>query len=136
MKKILFLCTENSARSQMAEAWGRKLLKDKAEVYSAGTKPSFLNPFAVKVMEEEGIDMSSHRSKHLKEYLDMQFDLVITLCDSAKEECPYFPNAKEVLHRSFEDPSSFKGSKEEKIEKFREVRDKIRDFILELEKEL
>jgi arsenate reductase len=120
----------------MAEAWGRHLLKGKAEVYSAGTKPSSVNPLAVKVMEEEGIDMSMQRSKHLSEFLNTEFDLVVTLCDSAKEECPFFPNAKRMLHRSFEDPASFEGSEEERLEKFREVRDKIREFIHELEKEL
>lgn len=130
-KKILFICTHNSARSQMAEGLVNFYLKEKFIAFSAGTKPTKVNPYAIKVMEEIGIDISNHRSKSVLEFKGEKFDYVVTVCDSAKENCPFFPGAKEYLHNSFEDPSSFEGTEEEKLNKFREIRDKIKEYILE-----
>lgn len=129
-KRVLFLCTHNSARSQMAEGLLNHLFGDRYEAYSAGTNPSGVNPLAVEVMREIGIDISRQRSKSLEEFEGMEFDYVVTLCDGAKEECPYFPG-KRHIHRSFPDPSSFEGSYEEKLELFRRVRDDIRRWIEE-----
>ncbi|MDI6861205.1 MAG: arsenate reductase ArsC [Caldisericia bacterium] len=130
-KKVLFICTHNSARSQMAEGIMNSLLNDKFVAFSAGTKPTSVNPYAIKVMEEIGINIKNHRSKSILEFKGEKFDYVVTVCDSAKENCPFFPGAKEYLHQSFEDPSSFEGSEEEKLNKFREIRDEIKKFILE-----
>lgn len=114
----------------MAEGMVNYFLKDSYEAFSAGTKPSIVNPLAIEVMKEIGIDISNHRSKSVLEFKGEKFDYVVTVCDSAKENCPFFPGAKEYIHESFEDPSSFEGSHEEKLNKFREVRDKIKEFIL------
>lgn len=130
-KRVLFICTHNSARSQMAEGLLRSMHGDRYEVFSAGTHPRGVNPYAVKVMKEIGIDISHHRSKSVNEFLGMEIDYVVTVCDSAREECPYFPGGKNYIHRSFEDPSSAKGSEEEIMEVFRRVRDEIRDWINE-----
>ncbi len=115
----------------MAEAIVNYFLKDSYEAFSAGTKPTKVNPLAIEVMKEIGIDISNHRSKSVLEFKGEKFDYVVTVCDSAKENCPFFPGAKEYIHKSFEDPSSFEGSYEEKLNKFREVRDKIKEFILD-----
>jgi len=131
MKKVLFICTHNSARSQMAEGLMRTLYPDRYEPWSAGTEPSGVNPYAVKVMAEIGIDISLHGSKSLDDFLDMKFDYVVTVCDHAKQICPFFPGGKESMHKGFEDPAAFKGSEDEKIAIFRRVRDKIRDWIVE-----
>lgn len=130
-KKVLFICTHNSARSQMAEAFLNHLYPEKFQAFSAGTKPGSLNPYVVKVMEEIGVDMSGHRSKSVEEFIGENFDYVVTVCDQAKESCPFFPGAKEYLHQSFPDPSSFQGTEEEKLEFTRMVRDKIRAFVEE-----
>ncbi len=130
-KKVLFICTHNSARSQMAEGLLNHLYGSIYEAYSAGTSPSGVNPFAVKVLKEIGIDISKNKSKSIKEFEGMKFDLVVTVCDSAKEECPYFPGGKEYIHKSFPDPSAYKGSEEEKLEFFRKVRDEIKKWIEE-----
>ncbi|MGB9844129.1 MAG: arsenate reductase ArsC [Caldisericia bacterium] len=130
-KKILFICTHNSARSQMAEGLMIYFMNDEFSAFSAGTKPTKVNPFAIKVMKEIGIDISNHRSKSVLEFKGEKFDYVVTVCDSAKENCPFFPGAKEYLHKSFEDPSSFEGSEQEKLNKFREIRDEIKNFIFE-----
>ncbi|MFN3406854.1 MAG: arsenate reductase ArsC, partial [Caldimicrobium sp.] len=107
-KKILFLCTGNSCRSQMAEGWAKKILpSEEFEVYSAGTNPSGIDPYAIKVMSEVGIDITSHRSKHVDEFKDVDFYAVITVCDNAKESCPiWFGKTKLKLHKSFQDPPS------------------------------
>ncbi|MBW1717105.1 MAG: arsenate reductase ArsC [Deltaproteobacteria bacterium] len=130
-KRMLFICTHNSARSQMAEGLIRTLYPERYEPYSAGTEPSALNPYAVEVMAESGIDISSHRSKHVNEFLGMDIDYVITVCDQAKQVCPFFPAGKESMHKGFEDPAAFDGSEDEKIAIFRRVRDEIRDWIVE-----
>ena len=129
MRRVLFLCTHNSARSQMAEAFLRELAGDRFEVASAGTEASGLNPLAVQAMAEEGIDISLQESKTLERYVNEPFDLVITVCDEANESCPYFPNAKERRHWSLPDPSAVRGDDETKFAAFREVRDAVRERI-------
>jgi arsenate reductase len=108
----LFLCTHNSARSQMAEGLLRSLFGDKYEVLSAGTEPRDVNPNAINVMKEIGIDISNQYSKDVKDFIDKDFDYVITVCGGAKESCPFFPGGKQQLYKDFEDPSSFSGSDE------------------------
>ncbi|MEK6618902.1 MAG: arsenate reductase ArsC [Nitrospirota bacterium] len=127
--KVLFLCTGNSCRSQMAEGMLRHLARDRFEVASAGTHPAGLNPGAVGAMREIGIDISPHRSKRVNEYLDTRFDYVITVCDRAKETCPVFPVASSQLHWSFDDPAAAQGSAEERRAVFRRVRDEIAEHI-------
>ncbi|MEO0091106.1 MAG: arsenate reductase ArsC [candidate division WOR-3 bacterium] len=130
-QKALFICTHNSARSQMAEGLLNHLYGDKYEAYSAGTQPTQVNPYAIKVMQEIGIDISQHRSKSVQEFLNQEFDYVITVCDSANEPCPFFPGGKIRVHQSFPDPTSFIGSEEEILNVFRQVRDKIKQWIQE-----
>lgn len=127
--KVLFLCTGNSCRSQMAEGWAKALKGDVIEAYSAGTAPSTVNPLAIKVMKEAGVDISNQRSKNVTELLDVKFDVVITLCGDAKDTCPVFPGDTRVVHRGFDDPARAKGSEEEVLAFFRRVRDEIRDFV-------
>ncbi|MDD2806361.1 MAG: arsenate reductase ArsC [Elusimicrobiales bacterium] len=132
MKKILFLCTGNSCRSQMAEGWGRALLAGHAEVFSAGSKPGAVDPRAIKVMAEAGVDISGHRSKHSDEFKGQAFDLVVTVCDKARESCPLWLGPARKLHRSFEDPpflAKNAASEEEALAPYRRVRDEIRDFV-------
>lgn len=123
----MFICTHNSARSQMAEAIMRQYFGENYDVFSAGTEPRGVNPYAVEVMKEIGIDISKQRSKSLDEYKDEEFDYIITLCDESRENCPYFPGGKTYIHKSFEDPSSFEG--EDKLIVFRKVRDEISKWI-------
>ncbi len=130
-KRILFLCTENSSRSQMAEGFMRKYFGDIFEVFSAGINPSEVNPNAVKVMKEIGIDISKHTSKSVELFRKRRFDYLIAVCDNAKEACPVFTNEiKNRLHWSFEDPAEVTGTQEEIIEKFRKIRDLIKNEIL------
>ena len=128
-EKVLFICTHNSARSQIAESYVNNLLSDRYEAHSAGTEPSNINPYVVKVMEEVDIDLSEVRPKSIEEFRGKNFDYVVTVCDHAKEVCPFFPG-EDVLHKSFEDPSEFEGSDEEILEKVRKVRDEIKKWIL------
>ena len=128
-KKILILCTGNSARSQMAEGLLNKLYGNKFEAYSAGTEPSKVNPYAITVMKEIDIDISHHRSKHMKEFYGQDFDIVVTVCDNAKKVCPIFPGAKKMIHHAFTDPATAKGSEEEILTIFRTVRDQISQWI-------
>lgn len=128
-KKILFLCTHNSARSQIAEGIIKSLYGDQYEAFSAGTEPSKVHPYAIKVMEEIDIDISQYRSKSINEFLDSQFDHVVTVCDQAKESCPFFPGAKNYIHKGFDDPSQSRGTPEEILDIFRETRDEIKDWI-------
>jgi arsenate reductase len=130
--KILFLCTGNSCRSQMAEGWARHLKGDVIEPYSAGIETHGLNPDAVKVMAEIGIDISNHKSKHFSELNDIQFDCVVTVCDDAHEKCPVFPGKVKTVHVGFDDPPLLaKKAKSEKeaLDIYRRVRDEIRDFV-------
>jgi len=128
--KILVICTGNSARSQMAEGF-LKYYKKEWEIYSAGTKPTGLNPLAVEVMSEKEIDISGYKSKSIDLFLNKKFDYVITVCDNAKESCPIFPGNAKYLHWSLKDPAATEGTKEEKLIVFRKTRDEIHDKILE-----
>ncbi len=130
-KKVLFLCTQNSSRSQMAEGILRHLMGDRFEVASAGTRPSVVNPMAIKVMAEIGIDISGHRSKSAEDFLGMDFDFIITTCDAAREACPVFPGKARHLHWSLNDPAEARGSENEILSVFRKVRDEIEQRILE-----
>lgn len=130
--KILFLCTGNSCRSQMAEGWTRHLHGAKFEAYSAGVKPVELHPLAVQVMKEAGIDISAQKTKHVRVLKDVDFDYVITVCDSARESCPLFPGKTKVIHHDFEDPAAATESEEEVLAVFRRVRDQIREFVFSL----
>lgn len=125
-QRVIFVCTHNSSRSQMAEGLLRHLAGDRYEVYSAGTVATKVNPLAIKAMAEKGINISQHTSDHIDKYMGMQFDYVITVCDNAKETCPYFPTNKTQWHWSFEDPSAATGTEEERLSKFREIRDQIK----------
>ena len=137
MKKVLIVCTGNSCRSQMAEGWIREFAKDKVEVYSAGTHPEPVNSVAIKVMQSLCVDISQHQSNLLDEYLNLDFDYVITVCDSAKELCPTFPSASKVIHKSFPDPAKAKGTDEEVLAVYKKVRDMLKSFCKEfLQKEL
>jgi arsenate reductase len=127
--RVLFLCTHNSARSQMAEGLLRDLAGDRFEAHSAGTEATHVRPLAIRAMGEIGVDISAQESKTLERYLSEPFDYVITVCDDANEACPFFPGARERLHWSFEDPSRAEGSEEERLAVFRSVRDRIRDRV-------
>jgi arsenate reductase (thioredoxin) len=127
--RVLFLCTHNSARSQMAEGLLRHLAGDRCEAMSAGTEATHVRPLAVRAMEEIGVDISGQESKTLERYLHEPFDHVITVCDGANEACPFFPGAANRLHWSFEDPSKAEGSEEDRLSVFRSVRDRIRERI-------
>jgi arsenate reductase (thioredoxin) len=128
-QKVLFLCTHNSARSQMAEAFLRHHAGDRFEVMSAGKEATRVRPLAIRAMDEIGIDISHQESKSLDRYLGEPFDYVITVCDEANEACPFFPGAKSRLHWSLEDPSQATGSEEERLAVFQKVRDEIREHI-------
>lgn len=124
-KRVLIICTGNSCRSQMAEGALRRISDNALEVVSAGTHPSFVHPLAIEVMKEIDIDISNHTSKSVDQFIRGQFDYVITVCDSAKERCPYFPGAKHTIHIPFEDPVGYDENTNERLMKFREVRDLI-----------
>jgi len=128
MIRILILCGGNSCRSQMAEGFLRHFAGDKIEVHSAGTEAQGLNPLAVNVMNEVGIDISNHQSKSVDVYAGQRFDWVITVCDIDTESCPVFIGEAKRLHHSFFDPAKADGTEEEKLEKFREVRDEVKAF--------
>ncbi len=123
--RVLILCTGNSARSQMGEGLLRQLAGDRVDVFSAGTKPSVVNPYAIRAMEQRGIDISGQRSKHLNEYSEQPFDYVITVCDQAAEVCPLFPGKAERIHWSFPDPAATGGSDDEILASFARVRDDL-----------
>ena len=126
-KRVLILCTGNSCRSQMAEALWNEFGEDEWDAVSAGSNPAgYVHPLAIRAMDEMGLDISEHRSKHLDEFRREPFDLVVTVCDSAREACPVFPGAKQTLHWPFEDPAEATGTDEEKLPVFRSVRDQIR----------
>lgn len=125
-KRVLFLCTHNSCRSQMAEGLANHFLSDRIEAFSAGTEATRVNPLAAKVMAEIGIDLSAHRSKILDEFASDDFDYVITLCGDANEKCPLFFGGVQRLHIGFDDPSRLSGSEAEVLPEYRRVRDEIR----------
>jgi arsenate reductase len=128
MKKVLVLCTGNSCRSQMAEAYLRYFAQDKAQIWSAGVETHGVNKTAIAMMQEDGIDIASHTSNHIDEYQGIGFDFVITVCDNAQERCPYFPNQAKKIHQNFEDPSKVIGSEQEVLLAFRKVRQNIKTF--------
>lgn len=127
-KRVLVLCTGNACRSQMAEGWIRHDLGEWVDVFSAGVHPCYVHPYAIRVMAEVGVDIATHRSKSVREFLDEDFDLVITVCDSAREACPYLPGARSLIHEPIPDPVT------EGPQRFREVRDLIRERIVALVK--
>jgi arsenate reductase (thioredoxin) len=132
MLKVLFLCTGNSCRSQMAEGWARHLKGDGIEAYSAGIEPHGLNPDAVRVMAEAGVDISGQRSKHVSEFQGVEFDWVVTVCGHAHESCPVFPGKAKVIHVAFDDPPRLAADariEEERLAPYRRVRDEIRAFV-------
>ena len=128
-KRVLILCTGNSARSQMAEGLLRHDAGDRFEVESAGTKPGRVRPEAIAAMKELGIDISGHRSKHVDEFQGQSFDYVLTVCDNSKESCPVFPGHAKRIHNAFEDPAALQGTEEERLALFRRVRNEIRDYL-------
>ena len=130
-KRVLILCTGNSARSQMAEGLLRHDAGERFEVESAGTKPGIVRPEAIAVLKELGIDLSGHRSKHVDEFEGQRFDYVITVCDKAKEACPVFFGGATRMHHNFDDPAALNGSDEERLALFRRVRGELRSFLAE-----
>lgn len=126
--KILILCTGNSCRSQIAEGYLRYFANNKAEIYSAGVETHGINPKAIATMQEEGIDISNHTSNNIDEYRNIDFDFVITVCDNAKERCPFFPTKAKRFHHNFPDPAKATGTDEEIITEFRKVRQLIKEY--------
>jgi arsenate reductase len=129
MKRILIICAENSSLSQIAEAFLKRITFNRVEVYSAGIKPRNLNQYAVKTMQELGIDMSKNRSKSVNEFYHEKFDYIITLQDSVRDKVPSFQGSHTKIHKSIEDPTQVKGSDQKKLEAFREVRDQIKEWL-------
>ena len=130
--KVLFLCTGNSCRSQMAEGWARQMKGECIDAYSCGIEPRGLDARAVRVMAEAGVDISGQRSKGLAELAGIEFDYVVTLCGHARESCPAFPGKTKVLHFGFEDPAAAEGSEQDVLATFRRVRDQIKAFVARL----
>ncbi len=128
-KKILILCTGNSARSQMMEGLLKHICRDKYKIFSAGTKPSIVRPEAIKVLREIGIDISNNRSKSVDEFVNQEIDYVLTVCDNAKENCPYFPAKTKLIHHSFADPAAIEGDEDTRLAAFRQVRDEIKKYL-------
>ncbi len=128
-KKVLFLCTGNACRSQMAEGWAKALKGGEFDAYSAGVAPCYVHPKTIQVMAEAGVDISEQYSKHVEDLDDIRFDYIVTLCDYAREVCPYHPGLGERIHRPFSDPVFARGTEEEVFARFREVRDEIRRFV-------
>ncbi|SFT06089.1 arsenate reductase [Zhouia amylolytica] len=135
MKNILVLCTGNSCRSQMAHGYLKQFTANKANIYSAGVEIHGLNPFAVGIMAEDGVDISKHTSNHVDEYSNIDFDFVITVCDHANESCPVFIGKTKKIHHDFSDPSKASGTAKELIEAFRNTRDEIKEFCHKFAKE-
>lgn len=128
MKTVLVICTGNSARSQMMEGLLNHFGNGKVQAHSAGTRPSTINPFAIEAMTEIGIDISTHYSKSIDEFANQTFDVVLTVCDSARESCPFFPGEK-IIHKSFTDPAALEGSDQKKLKLFRKVRDEEMEWV-------
>jgi arsenate reductase len=127
--RVLFLCTGNACRSQMAEGWAKALKSEEFEAFSAGVAPCYVHPRAIRVMQEAGVDISGQYSKHVEELDGIRFDYIVTLCDYAGEVCPYRPGLGKRIHRPFEDPVFSRGTEEEVLARFRLVRDQIRRFV-------
>ena len=134
MKKVLVLCTGNSCRSQIAHGYLKKFAGDKAEIYSAGVETHGVNPNAITTMQEDGIDISTHTSNNVNEYREIDFDYVITVCDHAKEVCPYFPSNAQLFHYNFPDPAKAKGTDEEIKKEFERVREMIKTYCMDFVK--
>jgi arsenate reductase (thioredoxin) len=134
-KKIIVLCTGNSCRSQMAEGYLRHFAGNKAEIYSAGVETHGVNPKAISIMKEDGIDISGHTSNNIDEYFEMDFDFVITVCDNAKENCPFFPTKAQKFHHNFPDPAKMIGTEKEIEDEFRRVRELIKQYCARFIKE-
>lgn len=132
MKKVLILCTGNSARSQMAEGLLKHIAPGEYEVSSAGTKPSVVRPEAIRALAEIGIDISGNRSKSVDEFADREIDYVLTVCDDARENCPYFPAKTKLIHHSFADPAAVEGDEETRLNAFRAARDEIKTYLQNL----
>ncbi|MDQ3636291.1 MAG: arsenate reductase ArsC [Acidobacteriota bacterium] len=130
-KSILVLCTGNSARSQMAEGLLKHICQGKYDIYSAGIKPSIVRPEAIKALKELNIDISDNRSKSIDEFEHKKIDFILTVCDNAKENCPYFPAQTKIIHHSFEDPADTVGDEETRVEAFRKIRDEIQSYLPE-----
>lgn len=128
MKNILVLCTGNSCRSQMAHGYLEYFAKGKANIYSAGVETHGVNPTAIAIMKEDGIDISHHTSNHVDEYIDIPFDFIITVCDNAKERCPVFPSTAKTFHQNFPDPSKLKADPETVMKEFTRVRNMIKEY--------
>ncbi len=128
MKKVIVLCTGNSCRSQIAEGYLRHFARNKAQIVSAGVETHGVNARAIKVMAEDGVDISNHTSNNIDEYFGQPFDKVITVCDNAKERCPVFPSSADKFHYNFPDPAKVTGTEDEILSEFRRVRDMIRDY--------
>ena len=128
MKKVLVLCTGNSCRSQIAEGYLRHFARNKAEIYSAGVETHGVNPRAIATMKEDGIDISQHTSNNIDEYTGIDFDFIITVCDNARERCPFFPTEAKKFHYNFPDPAKAKGTEEEISAQFRQVREMIKSY--------
>ncbi len=135
-KSILVLCTGNSARSQMAEGLLKNICQDRYDVFSAGTKPSTVRPEAIKALKEINIDISDNRSQSINEFTDKEIDYVFTVCDNAKDNCPYFPAKTKLIHHMFDDPADVFGNEETRFEAFRRVRDEIRLYLPKFLKEI
>ncbi len=127
-KKVLILCTGNSARSQMAEGLLKHITQNEYDINSAGTKPSIVRPEAIKALAEIGIDISNNHSKSVDEFLNDEIDYVLTVCDNANENCPYFPAKTKLVHHSFEDPAEVQGDEETRLNAFRKIRDEIKHY--------
>jgi arsenate reductase len=128
--KVLFVCTHNSARSQIAEGLLNHFCGEKYQAFSSGSAPTQINPLSIVVLKEIGIDISDHYSKSMSEFEGSKFEYVITVCDNARETCPFFPGANEYIHKSFSDPSSVEGSYEDKLNAFKKTREEIKDWII------
>ncbi len=135
-KSILVLCTGNSARSQMAEGLLKHICNGEYEVNSAGTKPGIVRPEAIKALAEIGIDISENRSKSVEEFADKEIEYVLTVCDNAKENCPYFTAKTKLIHHSFEDPADVEGDEETRVAAFRKIRDEINEYLPKFLKEI
>ena len=130
-KVVLFVCTHNSARSQLSEAILQQKFGDHFQTFSAGTKPTTINPYVKQVLTEMGINTSNLKAKHVNEFLGQEIDIIVTVCDSAKESCPYFPGAKRYEHKSFKDPTKFAGTDDEILKAVRRLKDEILEWIEE-----
>ena len=128
MKRVLVLCTGNSCRSQIAEGYLKKFAGDRADVYSAGVETHGVNPRAIQIMKEDGVDISHQTSNNVNEYMKMDFDFVITVCDHAKEICPVFPSHAKMFHHNFPDPAKASGTEEQIMQRFKEVREMIKSY--------